>query len=143
MNKDLEDKILLKQLVDKISILADKKDFNAQVQLFSENAISETIANGATILKLQGRNNMADAFANFLNEVETVYHFNGQQIITINGDKAFGTCYSLITLIGNENGIKTKTTIGAIYKDDYVKENNNWLVAKCIGNFEWQEKSII
>tara|TARA_R110000868_G_scaffold111773_2_gene301552 strand:+ start:3286 stop:3729 length:444 start_codon:yes stop_codon:yes gene_type:complete len=138
--KDLEDKILIKELVDTISILGDTKDFNAQVQLFTENAISETIANGTTILKLQGRKNMAEAFGKFLNEVETVYHFNGQQVITLMGDKAFGNSYCLITLIANENGIKTKTTIGAIYKDDYVKEDNNWLVAKRIGNFEWQDK---
>jgi hypothetical protein len=33
---ELEDKIALKELVDKIAILGDKKDFENQVQLFSE-----------------------------------------------------------------------------------------------------------
>ncbi|KQB42586.1 nuclear transport factor 2 family protein [Flavobacterium aquidurense] len=140
-HKELEDRILLKELVDKISILGDKKDFSNQVQLFSENAISETIIEGKTILKLEGRKTMASAFAKFLSEIETVYHFNGQQFLTLDGDTAKGTCYCLITLIGNENGKKMMTKIGAIYKDDYIRIDNNWFIAKRTGTFEWQEKN--
>ena len=33
-----------------------------------------------------------------------------------------------------------KTIIGAIYQDDYIRENNRWLIAKRLGNFAWQEK---
>ncbi len=138
--KELADRASLKELVDSVSILADQKDFHTQVQLFAENAMSETFAGGTSILKLQGRKEMAAAFSDFLKNFETVYHFNGQQIVTINGDKATGMCYCLVTLIGNENGKKMKTTIGAIYQDDYIRENNRWLIAKRIGNFDWQEK---
>ena len=128
--KDLEDRIALKELVDKISILGNSKDFENQVQLFLENAISETIAGGKTILKLEGRQYMAQAFEKFLQDKETDYHFNGPQVVTVDGDNAKGKCYCLITLIGNENGKKIKTTIGATYEDDYILENNKWLVAK-------------
>jgi hypothetical protein len=138
--KNLEDRIALKELIDKISILGDTKDFENQVQLFSENAISETIAEGKTILKLEGRKEMAQAFEKFLQEMETVYHFNGQQLVAIDGDKAKGKCYCVITLVGNENGKKIKTTIGATYEDYYIRENNKWLVAKRVGTFEWQDK---
>ncbi|MEN2401834.1 nuclear transport factor 2 family protein [Flavobacterium sp. MC2016-06] len=141
MNRnELEDKIALKELIDTISILGDKKDFENQVQLFSENAISETIAEGKTILKLEGRKEMAETFEKFLQDFETIYHFNGQQVITINGDNAAGTSYCLITLISSENNKKTKTTIGATYEDKYICVNNKWLVAKRIGNFKWQNK---
>lgn len=139
-SEDLKDRMALKQLVDRVSILGDRKDFHAQVQLFSENAISETFADGKEILKLKGRKEMEIAFESFLSDIETVYHFNGQHDITINGNTAHGTCYCLITLIGHENGKKIKTTIGAIYQDDYVKEQNNWLIARRTGNFQWQEK---
>jgi hypothetical protein len=57
--KELEDRILLKELVDSISSLADKKDFHTQVRLFTEDAVSETFAGGTAILKLKGRNEMA------------------------------------------------------------------------------------
>jgi len=138
--KELEDRISLKQLVDEVSILGDRKEFTAQVQLFSEDAISETFAGGASILKLQGRKEMAEAFGNFLKDFQTVYHFNGQQVVTINGNNATGTCYCLITLTGNENGKKMQTTIGAIYQDDYTRRDDRWLIAKRTGDFKWQEK---
>jgi hypothetical protein len=139
-NKELEDKIALKELVDHVSILGDRKDFNAQVQLFAENALSETFAGGVSILKLIGRKEMAEAFDKFLKHFETVYHFNGQQIVSVDGDKATGTCYCLITLIGDEDGKKMKTTIGAIYQDDYIRTQDRWLIAKRIGTFDWQDK---
>jgi ketosteroid isomerase-like protein len=137
---ELADRVSLKELVDTVSILADKKDVHTQVQLFSENATSETFSGGTPILKLKGRKEMEEAFGNFLKNFETVYHLNGQQKVTINGDNATGTSYCLVTLIGTENGKKMKTTIGAIYQDDFVRENSRWLIAKRIGHFDWQEK---
>nr|WP_314492167.1 nuclear transport factor 2 family protein [uncultured Chryseobacterium sp.] len=139
--KEIQDRISLKELIDQVSILGDQKDFQAQVQLFSENAISETISEGKTILQLKGRKEMAEKFEEFLKNCETVYHFNGQQQLTIDGDKAMGTVYCLITLIEIENDQKIKTTIGAIYKDDYIREDNRWLIDKRSGSFEWQEKN--
>lgn len=139
--KELEDRVSLRQLIDTISILGDRKDFNAQVQLFAEDAVSETFAEGVSILKLKGRNEMADAFDDFLRNFDTVYHFNGQQVLTINGDKALGTCYCQVTLIGLENNKRVKTKIGAIYKDDYIRVGKRWLIAKRVGTFEWQDKS--
>jgi ketosteroid isomerase-like protein len=138
--QELEDRASLRELIDLVSILADKKDVHTQVQLFSENAVSETFAGGTSILKLKGRKEMEEAFRDFLKDFETVYHFNGQQTLTINGDNATGTSYCLVTLIGTENGKKMKITIGAIYQDDFVRENKRWLIAKRIGNFDWQEK---
>ncbi|SDH41022.1 nuclear transport factor 2 family protein [Chitinophaga filiformis] len=138
--KELADRISLKNLVDTVSILADNKDVHAEVQLFSENAISETFAGGVSVLKLKGREEMEQAFGDFLKDFETVYHLNGQQQVTINGDSATGTSYCQVTLIGMENGKKMKTTIGVTYQDDFIRENNRWLIAKRIGNFDWQEK---
>ena len=54
---------------------------------------------------------MEDAFGAFLKNFETVYHFNGQQTVTIKGDKASGTSYCLVTLIGVENGYPLGTDI--------------------------------
>lgn len=140
---ELADRMAIKELIDRISMLGDKKDFESQVQLFSEDAVSETIAEGQTILRIAGRKEMAQAFTKFLRGMETVYHFNGQQVIAINGDNAKGTSYCFITLIGNEDGKKIKNTIGATYEDDYIRVNKQWLVAKRVGRFEWQEKNVV
>lgn len=135
--QELSDKFSIQELVANISIYGDNKDFKNQVRLFTENGISETISDGNVILKLEGRNVMEEAFNKFLKDYKKVYHLNGQQTITLDGDKASGTCYCLITLVDTEN---VKTIIGAIYTDEYVKINNEWLVDKRIGNFKWEEK---
>lgn len=139
-SKELADKAALKELIDAVSMLADRKEVHAQVQLFTEHATSDTFAGGTLILGLKGRHAMEAAFGDLLKNFDTVYHFNGQQQVTINGDNATGTAYCMITLIGMENGKKMKTTIGAIYHDDYIRENDRWLIAKRTGHFEWQEK---
>lgn len=140
-NKELTDRVLLRELIDKVSIYADQKDFHSEVQLFSVNGISETYAGGQLVLKLTGRQEMESAFDEFLKKFETVYHFNGPQTLTISGDHATGICYCTVTLIGMENGKKIKTSIGATYQDKYVRENGRWLIAKRIGNFDWQDKT--
>jgi hypothetical protein len=140
---ELEDRLALKELIDTISILGDKRDFENQVQLFSENAISETISDGKTILKLEGRKEMAQAFSKFLQDIETIHHFNGQQVVQIDGDNATGKSYCLITLIATDNGKTIKTTIGATYEDDYRRINNQWLIFKRVGRFVWQDKTEI
>jgi SnoaL-like domain len=136
----IEDRIALKELVDTFSILSDKKDVRAQVQLFTTNATVETSRGCVVVTKLKGRKEMEDAFGAFLKNFETVYHFNGQQTVTINGDKASGISYCMVTLIGIENGKKMKTSIGVYYQDEYVREDNRWLIAKRKSVFDWEDK---
>ena len=89
---------------------------------------------------LTGRKQIGDAFAAFLSNFETVYHINGQQTITLNGDKASGISYCLVTLIGTVNGKKIKTTMGVYYNDEYVKQNGHWFIAKRQSNFTWTDR---
>jgi hypothetical protein len=139
-NKELADRIALKELIDRVSVLGDQKDFKNQVQLFTNDAVSETWAAGTLLLKLEGRTVMEEAFDKFLEGFDIVYHFNGQQVLAINGDKATGTVYCIATLIGMEEGKKMKTTIGARYEDEYQRIGTDWLIARRVGFFDWQEK---
>jgi hypothetical protein len=83
---------------------------------------------------------MEDAFGAFLKNFETVYHFNGQQTVTTNGDKATRVSYCMVILIGVEGGKKMKTSIGVYYQDEYVRENGRWLIAKRRSVFDWEER---
>lgn len=138
--REIEDRIALKELVDTFSILADRKDVRTQVQLFAANATAETYRKDVLVTKLSGRKEMEDAFGAFLKNFETVYHFNGQQTVTISGDKASGVSYCMVTLIGVEGGKKMKTSIGVYYHDEYVRENGRWLIAKRRSVFDWEER---
>lgn len=137
---EIEDRIAIKNLVDTFSILSDQKEAQKQTLLFTENASVETLRGGQVVSSLKGRKQIGDAFAAFLDNFETVYHINGQQTVALNGDKASGISYCAVTLIGTENGRKMKTTIGVYYNDEYVRENNRWLIANRKATFAWQDK---
>ena len=84
-----EDQLALKRLVDTFSNLADVKDVDAQVLLFTEDA--EVISkSGGQVFTCKGRKEIGKAFAGFLAGFDVVYHLNGQQTVDIDGDKATG-----------------------------------------------------
>jgi hypothetical protein len=136
----IEDRIALKNLVDTFSILADQKETQIQSLLFTENATVESRVGSQPGMTLTGRKQIGDAFGAFLSNFETVYHINGQQTVTLQGDKATGISYCQVTMIGQMDGKRYKTTMGVFYNDEYVKQNNRWLIAKRTSNFTWQER---
>ena len=137
----IEDKMALKELVDTFSNLADQKDTDKQTLLFTENGIVETLVNGQPAGALEGRKQIGDTFGSFLKNFEVVYHSNGQQTVTLNGDKATGTSYCFVVLIGNENGKRMKTSMGVYYYDQFVREGGRWLIAKRQSTFAWRDHS--
>lgn len=135
-DESLKDRLNLKELVDKISFLSDQKDYENQVKLFTEDAITETSVNGNLVLNIKGRKAMQEAFSNFNKDFKSSFHFNGQQLLKIEGDHAKGICYCFITLIEVKAEKSVKTVIRAIYHDDYIFQNEQWLVSKRVGHLE-------
>ena len=127
----LENERELGRLVDDFSVLADKKDAHSQTFLFTENATVEIVRDGKVSLKLTGRKEIGDTFNKTLTSYDTVYHFNGQKVFDIQGNKATGTVYCMTVLIGkNDKGQLIKNTMGVRYNDEYVYENGKWLISK-------------
>jgi hypothetical protein len=135
----IEDKMALKEVVDVFSNLADQKDVEKQLLLFTDNASVTSVFNGQSGQLLVGHKQIGEAFSNFLKNFDVVYHVNGQQTVTIKGDQASGVSYCMVTLIGTENGKKMKTTMWVYYNDDFVRVNNKWLIAKRTSNFVHRE----
>lgn len=136
IGKSIKDRLVLKELVDKISFLSDQKDYENQMKLFTDDAISETYVNGNLVLNVKGRKAMQEAFSNFNKDFKSSYHFNGQQLLKIEGDQAKGICYCFITLIEVQAEKSVKTEIRAIYYDDYIFPNEQWLISKRVGHLE-------
>lgn len=141
--QEIEDRLALKAVVDKFSVLADKKDVATQMQLFTEDAIVENVTNGQVANSLKGKKQIGDAFSSFLSLFEVVYHINGQQTVTINGDKATGIAYCSVSLIGMQNGKRIKNDMGVIYSDEYVKVNGKWLISSRKSNFTWNNSQAL
>lgn len=135
----LEDQAALKRLVDTFSNLADTKDIDTQVLLFTEDAVVESWSGGQRGSTFTGRAELAEAFGSFLAQFSTIYHINGQQTATIEGDTATGTAYCLVVLIREEDGRVIHRTSGVRYEDRYVRQDGTWLIAGRVSHFEWTE----
>jgi ketosteroid isomerase-like protein len=136
----LEDTAALRRLVDTFSILADTKDVPKQMLLFTEDAVVESESGGQRGSSFKGRHEIGDAFAAFLKNFDTVYHMNGQHRVDIQGDKATGTYYCLVVLVGRENGKPVRTTMGVYYDDEYIRRGDAWLIAKRESHFAWRSR---
>lgn len=136
---EIEDKMAIKNVVDRFSNLADTKEIDKQVLLFTEDGVVESISNGNQSSKLVGRQQLKEVFSQFLSGFHTVYHHNGQQTIDLQGDKASATSYCHVILVGEQEGKTMKTTLYTIYQDEFVKENGQWLIKHRTSNFVWRE----
>ncbi|MDD5161074.1 MAG: nuclear transport factor 2 family protein [Sulfuricurvum sp.] len=137
--QQLEDRAALKHLVDKFSNLADDKDVEAQMLLFTEDATVDTYFGDTLFASMRGRDEINHVFSSFLSNFETVYHINGQQTVEISGDKATSDHYCMVVLVSSIDGKKMKNTNGIIYKDEYVRINGEWLIAKRLAKFTWRD----
>jgi hypothetical protein len=133
--QELENVRALRELVDNFSILADKKDVWKQTELFTKDATVNSYVNEELTSSLKGTEEIGNAFEAFLGNFETVYHMNGQHVVSINGNKAEGILYCRVDLISSENGKKINNASGVSYKDEYVNEKGQWLIAKRTSNF--------
>jgi hypothetical protein len=78
---EIEDKMAIRNVVDVFSNLADTKEIEKQVLLFTEDGSVESYSNGKLSSSLKGREELKKAFSTFLSNFHTVYHQNGQQTI--------------------------------------------------------------
>jgi ketosteroid isomerase-like protein len=135
----IEDRIAIKAVVDQFSNLADTKEIDKQVLLFTEDGIVESISKGQQPNILKGREQLKQAFSGFLSNFHTVYHQNGQQTIQLDGDKAETISYCRVILLGKQDEKEMKTTFYVIYKDSFVKIDGKWLIKHRTSNFIHRE----
>ncbi|MCB5139085.1 nuclear transport factor 2 family protein [Streptococcus mutans] len=141
---ELTNRLELKELVDTFSILADTKDMAQQILLFKEDALVTSRIAGQRGNTYQGRQEIGQAFTNYLNLFHTVYHINGQQTVTFTDDNhASGIAYCQVVLIRDEDGKEIQLTQGVRYHDSYEKVEGKWLIAKRESNFMWSRTDTI
>ena len=64
----IEDKMAIKYVVDEFSNLADTKEIDKQVLLFTEDGVVATVSNGQPSSPLKGREQLKQAFSGFLSD---------------------------------------------------------------------------
>ncbi len=137
----LEDQVALKRLVDTFANLADNKDVASQMLLFTEDATVNTYFGDTLFASMTGRDEISQVFSGFLANFETVYHINGQMTVEVDGDHATADHYCQVVLISQDGEKQLKNTNGVIYKDEYVRIEGKWLIAKRVARFTWRDIS--
>lgn len=135
----MEDQAAIKRVVDTFSNLADVKDIATQMQLFTEDAIVETYFGDTLFASMRGREEIGRTFSSFIENFETMYHMNGQCTVDIDGDHATSAHYCLVFLISSADGKKLNNINGVTYRDEYVRHDGAWLIAKRVSCFTWRD----
>lgn len=137
--QQIEDHIAIAAIVDTFSNLADKQDFGALVELLTEDAEVDFFFGDHLAGSWKGRAAFREALVRFSNSFESTYHFNGQQVIEIEGDTATSQHYCLAMQIGAAAGKRMLTTNGVTYLDTYVRGADGWKISKRTSRFTWSD----
>ncbi|MGU3373967.1 nuclear transport factor 2 family protein [Chryseobacterium sp. M5A1_1a] len=125
---EAEDRLAIRELVDRYAYCADTRDAKGQMDLFTEDTNFEVYYDPKSDTPSQVVSSKTDLFPVFdnLNTYNTTMHFNGQSSVVLNGDTATGIAYCLAHHLTIEDG-KQKLMVAAIrYNDRFVKQNGKW-----------------
>ncbi len=125
----MTDRIEIQDLINTYAQCADNREAQKQAELFTENAVVKVFSGKESqpVQVLTGRKELAEAFQT-LNQYDVTTHFNGQSIISINGDTASNESYCLAHHI--KYAEKTLLVMSIRYRDKLVKQNSKWLFAE-------------
>jgi hypothetical protein len=130
MDNRIEDRVMLKDLVDRYATESDKNNQDYYVHIFRPDLKLKVYFYGKLGMDITSVNDMIAKYKAFGAAKES-FHQNGQQVIDFQDDThATGTCYAIATLVTEEEG-KDKLTLHAVrYYDKYVKIDGRWWIAE-------------
>lgn len=106
----IEDKMAIKYVVDEFSNLADTKEIDKQVLLFTEDG-----------------------------EVESITRTGSKPLMNAPKTPQTQRRIAGLILVGKQNDKEMKTTLYTIYKDSFAKEGGKWLIRHRTSNFVHRE----
>jgi hypothetical protein len=130
MDNRIEDRVMLKDLVDRYATESDKNNQDYYVNIFRPDLKLKVYFYGKLGMDITSVNDMIAQYKAFGAAKES-FHQNGQQVVDFQDDThATGTCYAIATLVTEDDG-KDKLTFHAVrYYDKYVKIDGRWWIAE-------------
>lgn len=130
MKQEMEDRLALKDLVDRYATESDKNNQDYYREIFRPD-IKLKVYFGETLG--MNINNVEDMITKYkaFGTAKASFHQNGQQVVEfIDETHAIGICYAIATLVTEEEG-KDKLTLHAVrYYDKYEKMEGRWWIAE-------------
>jgi hypothetical protein len=135
------DRLALRELFDAYAHCADRRDADGQKALFTEDTRFAVHMDGDGTdpsYVLQGREALTPVFAD-LNRYEVTTHFNGQSIVTVEGDRATGESYTIAHHIYTEDGTRKIMIASLRYYDTFARIAGKWYFAERQLILDWSE----
>jgi hypothetical protein len=125
----LEDRVAIRELIDRYAFCADSRDAQGQMAIFTEDTnfevyMDEKLSEATQVVK--GRKNLFPVFDD-LNQYFSTMHFNGKSSVAVDGDRATGFTYCRAYHLKMVNGVQKLMIAGIRYQDKMVRENGSWL----------------
>jgi hypothetical protein len=136
----LQAKAELKELVDTFSNLADEKNIQGQMPLFTPDTKVKVYMGDNLLFDISGTKQLEEVFTSFTANVKRSFHMNGQQVVKIDGDIATGIAYCQVKLVSEEDGKEVIADSSIRYDDEYVRQNGTWLIKTRISHFSINDK---
>ena len=137
MKQEMEDRMALKDLVDRYATESDKNNQDYYREIFRPDIKLKVYFGEALGMDI---NNVEDMIAQYkaFGAAKASFHQNGQQVVDFIDEThatgiwthATGICYAIATLVTEEEG-KDKLTLHAVrYYDKYEKVEGRWWIAE-------------
>ena len=130
MENRIEDRVMLKDLVDRYATESDKNNQDYYVEIFRPDIKLKVYFGDKLGMDISSVDDMIAQYKAF-GAAKASFHQNGQQVVDFVDDThATGICYAIATLVTEEDG-KDKLTYHAVrYYDKYVKVDGRWWIAE-------------
>ncbi len=130
--EEAADRLAIRELIDAYAHCADRRDAVGQMALFTEDTHFVVFMHSRDPQPSQEfhrREDLAPVFDN-LNAYEATTHFNGQNTVVLNGDRATGESYCLAHHVSVTDGKRSLMVASIRYLDSFVKQNGRWLFSE-------------
>lgn len=124
----LEAKEAIREVIDGFANL--ECDVAAQEKFFTKDTHIMVHMNGKLAMDIHGSGEMVKQFGAFTASVKASHHMNGQQVITVEGDKAQDVHYCRATLLVEQDGQEIISENYIRYIDQLVKQDGTWRIAE-------------
>lgn len=130
MENRIEDRVMLKDMVDRYATESDKNNQDFYREIFRPDVKLKVYFGDTLGMDI---NNVEDMIAQFkaFGAAKASFHQNGQQVVDFDDEThASGICYAIATLVTEENGVDKLTFHAVRYYDKYVKVDGRWWIAE-------------
>jgi hypothetical protein len=139
--EEVADRLAIRELIDAYAHCADGRDAEGQMALFAANAhfmVYLDPRSSEPTTDLHSRAALAPVFEN-LNVYEETTHFNGQSMITLEGERAEAETYCLAHHVSVAGGSRSLMIASIRYLDSFTRFRGTWLFAERRLYVDWTD----